>query len=726
MNTTAKAQALTPRDMTWDIQSSAWWYRLGHGDYRRAYFMFDKLETPMLFSAFWLSALIFYAVAYFGSPFQFDYKPGTSVFADDVHMGKLFIVMLMHGFFIYMGLLYVAKVLFMVPWRDRQFPMVASLNFLVGFHLTGFHYVMFAFIALYDSRVQSLNIWLIGLEGLVLLYFHYGQPAFGFVPWKRADDEKLGKALDQRAQQAQQAPQASSTQDSTYEVPVAARYANLKFGSIFGMQAIKDKLLAPAQSILAHQRVAAEAPRNGFLLHGEPGNGKTIFAEALAGELEVPFIALTYGQISSQWLGNMPKVLSLTFAYAKRSAPCVLFIDEIDSFIKSRDAAGLSSEDLKITNTLLTEIVSLRGHQVILIGATNYLAQLDAAAIREGRFDYKVEITPPDEEARIGLIRAGVRKYAGGLEVDHEQAVSVAKRWNGFSVARLMAVCKALPEVAQKTGTTQIQLNHWMAALREVQGRRGKLPPNTRSLSELVLEAPTRDALGLIAGRLKDVARIEALGGTLPSGMLFHGASGTGKTAAARALAKDVRWAFLHVAGADLLAERGKLDKLYAEAKDLRPTLIFIDEADDVLRNRLSSASPDLVNKLLTLMDGFEERVQDVVWIAATNHPEQIEPALLRAGRFTEKVLFTPPPADQVPRHIVLWLKKKNVALEPALDADEIAAALHGQTIADIEGVLQYALNSAIGSAAPEQQPHIRKVDLQQALRIVLGMEVCP
>lgn len=723
MDTTAKPKRLTPRDMTWEVQSSAWWYKLGNGDYKRAYFMFDRFEAPLIYTGIWMFGLIVCAIAYFGSPFYVTYKPGTSVFADDVHMGKLFVILLAHGYFLYLALLYVVKVLFMVPWKDRKYPMVSSLNFLIGFHRTGFHYVMFAAIALYDTRSQSFNIWLIGLEGLILVYLHYGQPALGFVPWKRADGEKLTNDLNQQAQRTSNVTQSSSENDSTYQVPVVARPAKLKFESIFGMKEIKEKLLAPAQAILAQNAEASDAPRNGILLHGEPGNGKTVFAEALAGELGVPFIELTYGEVSSQWIGNMPKVLSNTFAYAKRSAPCVLFVDEIDSFIKSKNSPGTSSEDLKITNTLLTEIVSLRSHKVILIGATNYLANLETAAIREGRFDYKVEITPPDEDARVGLIHSGIGKYAAGLDVDLIQAVSAAKRWNGFSVARLMAICKALPDVAKKSGSKSIKLTEWMAALREVQGRRGKLPGNTKAMSELVLEPATKDALSLVATRLSDVARIEATGGTLPTGMLFHGPSGTGKTAAARALAKEVGWAFLSVAGPDLLGDRTKLDKLYAEAKDIRPTIIFIDEADDALRNRQYSSSPDLVNKLLTLMDGADDRVPDVVWVAATNNPDQIEPALLRSGRFTEKVLFTTPPQDQVPRHVSQWVKHKRVSFCEELDAFDVAEALHGQTIADIEGVLQYALNIAISATQDDQKPVIQKHHVQQAMRIVLNSD---
>ena len=77
-------------------------------------------------------------------------------------------------------------------------------------------------------------------------------------------------------------------------------------------------MLEPARAIIANERPAGEAPRNGFLLFGDPGNGKTVFAEALAGELGIAFLEVTYGPNSSQWMGNLPKVLSKTFGYAKR------------------------------------------------------------------------------------------------------------------------------------------------------------------------------------------------------------------------------------------------------------------------------------------------------------------------------------------------------------------------------------------------------------------------
>lgn len=526
---------------------------------------------------------------------------------------------------------------------------------------------------------------------------------------------------ERRRTEAQPTQTNSPARDEDYHLPVSAKQVSMRFADIFGMQPLKDKLLHPARAVLTDRADAREAPRNGILLHGEPGNGKTVFAEALAGELQVPFIQLTYGDVSSKWVGEMPRVISNVFAYAQRSAPCVLFIDEIDSFITSRDQGSGNAEDLKITNTLLTEIVNLRAHRVVLVGATNYLQNLDAAAIREGRFDFKVEVTPPDEPARLGLLELGVRKHAPGALADAEALRSVAKRWNGFSVSRIVAVTKAIPSILGDQPSQAITYDHWMAALREVQGRNGRVPTDTKSLGELILNANTRSALELVATRLRDAHKIETLGGMLPTGVLFHGPSGTGKTAAARALAKEAGWAFLSGAGPDLLADRKALDKLFAEARDLRPTIVFIDEADDVLRNRQLSATPELCNKLLVLMDGTEDRVKDVVVIAATNHPDQIDPALLRAGRFTEKVAFSAPPAQELPRFLADWIKSKRATLSAELDVFDLADFFQGHTIADIEGAMQYALNLSITQHKSGGQPDIQFTDVRMACQVVLG-----
>ena len=627
------------------------------------------------------------------------------------------------GAFALAVLLHWLMVVARVPRADKRYPLVSRSALPDEIRWMSLHMLAFAGLVLTMQYPTKPTLYIHGVAVLGVLALLYGwlDPAYGYVPCTRRDI-KAGR--QQKPKEVARTTTQDYRLDEDQTIPVELSRPNLDFSGIFGMQAVKEKLLEPAKLIIAarSQKEQGEAPANGILLFGEPGNGKTVFAEALAGQLKIPFIQMTYGDTSSQWMGKQPRVIANTFDFAKRNAPCVLFLDEVDSYLQSRDGrAHRSEEGLLITNTLLTEMVRLRGHRVILIGATNYLSQLDAAAIREGRFDYKVEVTPPDEEARIGLMTHGVKKYASQLQIDEAAMLSLAKRWNGFSVSRILAVAKGLPTYAKDKGLVKIGYDDWTATLREVQGRNGRVPKDTKPLNDLVLEASTKSALTSVARRLKDVARLESLGGTLPAGVLFFGPSGTGKTAAARALAMEAGWAFLSIAGPDLLADRDKITKLYAEAKDIRPTLIFIDEADDALRDRQHSISPDLTNRMLALMDGVDEKVKDVVFIAATNYPDQIDSALLRAGRFTEKIEFSPPPQDQVPRFVSNWLKGKKAALAPDLDVTNVAEMMSGQTIANIEGILQYALNQAIHDHYGDAGVTIRAVDLQAGMRVVVN-----
>lgn len=501
-----------------------------------------------------------------------------------------------------------------------------------------------------------------------------------------------------------------------YPLDLEAQAPEGGFDSIHGMAKTKERIWNAALEIEQGRQAGGETPRNGILLHGAPGNGKTVFASALAGEMGIPLVTITYGTVAGKWKGESSRKLAKCFAFARQNAPCVLFLDEIDSMIRQRGPTT-HDEDIKTTNVLLTEIVALRQHPVILMAATNFLESLDAAAIREGRFDYKVEVPPPDFPARLGILQSAAQKHIP-RSVDETALESVAKRWDGYSVSRLVAVVKA---VADQSGPRNqaVSFDDWQAALRTVQGSKGRDAGPGKRLQELILEQDVAGSLQLLAGRMKNIEASEALGATLPKGVLFYGPPGTGKTAAARALAKESGWAFLPVAGPELLHDAEALPKLMQQAADLRPTLVFIDEADDVLRNRSMNPRPEVVNRLLTLMDSVEQRMQDVVIVAATNHPEQIDEALLRAGRFTEKILFAPPSVHSIAVATGRWLASKNLNM-PVAEVEALARRLEGTSIATVEGVLQHALNSAVHRALQEKAAvQIMPSDLDSAIRVV-------
>ena len=121
------------------------------------------------------------------------------------------------------------------------------------------------------------------------------------------------------------------------------------------------------------------------------------------------------------------------------------------------------------------------------------------------------------------------------------------------------------------------------------------------------------------------------------------------------------------------------------------------------VRSREYSPNTESTNKLLTLMDGAADRARDVLWVAATNHLDQIDAALLRGGRFTEKVEFELPSRKQVAQHIAGWLTKRKVQLAPGITAAEVADMMGDESIANAEAVLQYALNRAISHSSNDQ-----------------------
>ena len=568
----------------------------------------------------------------------------------------------------------------------------------------------------FSASVIALAVWfLITPSQGASLVPPVGLVTFSLWCWYVAD---WGYLSDRRYRMKTHQSQ-SGREDAQNESPALARIKRpaLTLAQMFGNEAIKARLKDAALGVLKKDQ---RSPRNGILLHGEPGNGKTAFAEALAGEFHLPLVTLTYADVASQWVGQKSSRIRAAFEQAKREQPCVLFIDEVDSFLESRDGRpdGIK-EDRDVVNALLTLMVDIRQCRVILVAATNHLDRLDSAGVREGRFDFKVEITPPDLPARIGLLRKGLADNLPRQTVDDRVIELVAQRWNGFSVKRILAVTEELPAYLKATGASQVGFEEFMGALRQLQGQRGAVPENVTPLSDLVFSPGTREMLELIAARMADPAHTERHGGTLPTGVLFFGPPGTGKTAACKALAHAIGWAFLPTTGAELARDPDRLEALYTKAKDLRPTVIFIDEADELLRDRQFSPSTAATNKLLTLMDGVADRVRDVVWIAATNHPEQLDPALLRGGRFSEKVVFELPSASELALYLRRWLQRKGVALDEGLGLEQITAAMGESSIANAEAVLQAAINRAV--ARRETPLRVRLQDIERALASLHG-----
>lgn len=496
-----------------------------------------------------------------------------------------------------------------------------------------------------------------------------------------------------------------------------ARKARYSFKDVAGMSELKVAMLKAGNQIVS-DKPSNGKHKNGVLFHGAPGNGKTFFAEAFAGELKLPFLSVSFGNIASQWVGETTRRAMQVFDDAEAQAPCMLFIDEIDSvFIDRGSVKNGDSEGPKTLNAILTRLVDIRGKGVIVVGATNYLEKLDGASIREGRFDFKIEIPNPDMDARVSLLKTNLR----GFSVADDDLLSVAKRWEGFSVSRMVAIADKAKDIASENPMKHVNFEVLTKALRDIQGSKGdKIAEDIPTVDKLFLNDEMRNRLNNIIERMKNIDSIEKFGGNAPSGILFTGPPGTGKTLGAQVVAKTCGWAFLQTTGNSLIQDPEEMDKLMRRASDIRPCIIFIDESDDILADRNGSYTKSATNRLLSVMDGAGGKPKDVVFIAATNYPDLIDAAMLRGGRFTEKIEFKLPDFSVIREYVANWIRDSKAPLHEEFTVDSAAHVLRGQSLANVKAVLQGAVNESVGRLNSDANASVGISDLQSALRLIV------
>ena len=411
---------------------------------------------------------------------------------------------------------------------------------------------------------------------------------------------------------------------------------SITFKDMLGMEELKAQLLSAVNRFY-------EEGGNGILLYGPPGNGKTFVAEALAGEIGFSFLPARVGEINSQWINETPLLVRKLFSDARAQAPVVLFLDEVDSLIAERGGGNMHHEDIKATNQLLTEVAALnrgfRNHGVLIMAATNFLDRLDPAAIREKRFDVKIKVPPPDFEARFGLVSNVLSRC--GMQYDPEVVRKTVARWGGFSVARIISIAEQICRAYRDQGPLTYEMA--LEALRDVQGSDGHgIPEGALGLEDLILTERQQYAVNMLLEKLKNPLYFEEVGVTPPRGALFYGPPGTGKSTLAIALAKELRWAFFKVTGATFYQNPDQIGEVVEQAISIRPVVVLIDEADQLIANRGDGGSHPAMTKLLSIMDSGEN-LQDILFVATTNMTlDQIDPAMLRKGRFSEEVDFTP------------------------------------------------------------------------------------
>ncbi|MFC4256956.1 CDC48 family AAA ATPase [Altererythrobacter xixiisoli] len=195
---------------------------------------------------------------------------------------------------------------------------------------------------------------------------------------------------------------------------------------------LREGIEMPLRNREAFDRLGIR-PAKGFLLYGPPGTGKTLLAKAVARESEANFISIKSSDLLSKWYGESEQQISRMFARARQVAPCVIFIDEIDSLVPARGSGGNEPQvTARVVNTILAEMDGLEElNSIVLIGATNRPTLVDPALLRPGRFDELVYVGPPDEAGREHILGIHTRNMPLAEDVDLADLAQKTTRYTG-------------------------------------------------------------------------------------------------------------------------------------------------------------------------------------------------------------------------------------------------------------------------------------------------------
>jgi transitional endoplasmic reticulum ATPase len=490
---------------------------------------------------------------------------------------------------------------------------------------------------------------------------------------------------------------------------------------------IREMIELPLRYPEVFERLGIDPPK-GVLLHGPPGCGKTLIARAVAHETSAYFIHINGPEVIDKWYGASEAHLRDFFDDARKHAPAIIFIDEIDSLAPKREEM---SGDRQVERRVVAQLLALmdglesRGN-VIVIAATNIPNTLDPALRRPGRFDREIAIGVPDRDGRREILEIHTRGMPLANDVDLDRLAAIT---HGFVGADLEALCREsamsalrriMPDIDfaqaripyEQLIALEVTSSDFVSALAEVE---------PSAIREVFTEVP--DVKWEDVGGLEEVKQllIEAVEWPLlhsplfkhagvrpPKGILLHGPPGTGKTLLAKAVARQSEANFIAVKGPQLLSmwvgesERG-VREVFHKARQAAPCIVFFDEVEALAPLRGSGetqVTERVVSQLLTELDGIEE-LKGVVVLAATNRLDRVDPALLRPGRFD--FLVELPLPDRQARLEILHVHTRGMPLAGDVNLESLAVATEGLAGADLEGLCHRAALLAIREYLEEQ-----------------------
>uniref|UniRef100_A0A803P2D7 AAA+ ATPase domain-containing protein n=1 Tax=Cannabis sativa TaxID=3483 RepID=A0A803P2D7_CANSA len=503
-------------------------------------------------------------------------------------------------------------------------------------------------------------------------------------------------------------------------VPVSEVKVKLGFEDLGGIKGVlkqlEKKVLVP---LYQHQllQFLGVRPISGLLLHGPPGCGKTKLAHAIANQTGLPFYNISATEFVSGVSGESEENIRELFQKAHKTAPSIIFIDEIDAVASKRE--NLQKEmERRIVTQLMTCMdahseskVSSDDKQsyVLVIGATNRPNAIDPALRRPGRFEYEIELGVPDENARAEILSVLTRTMR--LE-DSFDLLKIARATPGFVAADLKALASeaghlvaekllydrksslcgnsmeedqntqwlkepVMPEVMEKISITMADFEEAIKIVQPSTRREGfSTIPNVKWEDVGGLDHIRKELDRYIVSRIKYHEKYKRFGVNLDTGILLYGPPGCGKTLIAQAVAKEAGANFIHIKGPELLnkyvGESESAVRCYLVARMCSPCILFFDEVDALTKERGKEGSwvtERLLNQLLIELDGVDKR-QNVFVIGATNRPDVMDKASLRPGRFGKHLYVSLPTPDE--RGLILKALTRDKPLDETVDLNAI------------------------------------------------------